>query len=1724
MKKLILFALALVLTSFAFAGLYTLGDGTSNQYYIPVYGSYDYSWNKVIYTAAELQDLGVPAGEINGLGYYASRVPNAPYEFDEVKVFIRHTDASAATTTYPNNTQFQEVYHGDFIVPEIGWHYFMFSNPFVWDGEDNIEILIENYTGYWQSDTPSYLFHSTAPEYLAAHHFGLDFFPTGQGTLYNMRPNTRFFTETIQPPSATLVIKPKDGAVFVPTNSVLNWEVNPDATGYKIYFGETNPPAFLADVVNNNTYYPVMEEGTKYYWQVVPYNSFGDAEDCPIWSFTSSPSNLVIMGDGTTAQNYVPIQPGQQYSVSQTVYDRNMINVSGRRIEQIAYYWNAKNTGVNNDDWSVYMTHTDVDTFASPNHVWIPLDQYTQVYSGNPIFPTTEGWMVIDLDAPFAYNGTQNLVIMVVENSPGNTSGGSFIATSATARSLRYQAATPINPASIPSRNIVNYMPNTALVFGDLTDEPEFAYSPSSLDFGLLQQENPSGWKNVSITNVGSGTLNLSVDDISIFGENATMFEINPQVLPVALGSGESHNIPVRATVTEEGEVNATLRFVYDMENYDVALSAEGLPAGVVLLGDGLLTARYPLGSYYGYERSAALYTAAELGVTNKRINRLSWYATVAAAPAVPTKIYLKAYNTDTIGVNNWAGFISGATLVYDGVDTSIAANDWHHIVLDNSFDLDSGNNLLVLVERNWGGTGSSAGITAPALRSTNMTGMHHTLLADNNAPVGNSVAQSSRPNLMLMSDTFTITAPPNPAIIAAPADGATLVELDAQLRWTSGGGGPSGYKLYLGENNPPELVATLGLEYSYNLNLEYSTTYYWQIVPFNSFGDAVDCPIWSFTTKDDPVIRNYPFVEGFEEYYTNGARIATYWEQFTGPQYTTNYWAANYQQTTYNRTPRTGDWNAVLQSSSHATLVRPIQLEAGNLYLLSFYARQDGPYPDFSNIQALLGNAPTLAALTTPITPLTGLVNGDYQAINGAFQVESSGIYYIGIKGWMNGSPHFISMDDLQIIEIPAGPVAAPHLDYPANGQQRMPVEGFPFEFSWNYAGPEPAGYDLMVANVADLPANYNVDDFFATAISFENANSPHTPEFDDPDFYQYSTRYAWTVVGYNDDYSQMEFMWPPYEFVVEDDPTIREFPWTDSFEDYADFSLDIYPWSQYDGDGMPTYGITSYSFPNQYYTGSYIVFNPDATTPVLNEVWEAYDGNKYLAAFSANGSANNDWLISPPLETTTALNFSFRARSVISDYGLERFRVLVSTTDKNPASFTQISAGDYISAPVDWTKYEYVLNYPNQTIFVAIQCISDDAFTFMVDDVQFNIPNDLDLAIAGFSGNNLGNVNHPAYYDVTVSNVGQYSVGSFTLYLKDAATDAILAEKEVTELLASAATTTEEIFWTPTMEGDFNVYAEIVVSGDANLTNNRSNALPIKVMSENMKVLLVGDPQNISLDWSTPFNFLYEDSVVETIYLASEMQNRSGTIEALTYISYFNAYASDNFQIWMKNTDVNNLNSGWLPFDGYTLVYEGPISAPADVYFVELSITPFTYTGGNLAIRTSRVWNGTWSNNKYWLATVDNNYMGRTRIYFADTNSLDHTNPPLGNVYDHIPDIYFFIDTDELVTVTDSPELSISMQGNQTKLQWQPVDYAYSYNVYESDNPYAFEDAPIATLYKTNHSITTTGDSKFYRVSSKPYRDLVRGIYRKPRFEQHELREIEKPVFKLPYFQKTK
>ena len=167
-----------------------------------------------------------------------------------------------------------------------------------------------------------------------------------------------------------------------------------------------------------------------------------------------------------------------------------------------------------------------------------------------------------------------------------------------------------------------------------------------------------------------------------------------------------------------------------------------------ITIGTGTSVQVYPLGNNYGFERSASLYKASEL-VNTGNISTLAWYANVGGKGARSIKIYLKETTANTIVSSDWSSMTSGATLVYDGSVTP--QQEWNTFILNTAFNYTgNANNLLVLVEANYGGSGNGGGASGNSIRYSDVAGTHMYIRGDYSAPTTTGTITAYRPNLKL--------------------------------------------------------------------------------------------------------------------------------------------------------------------------------------------------------------------------------------------------------------------------------------------------------------------------------------------------------------------------------------------------------------------------------------------------------------------------------------------------------------------------------------------------------------------------------------------------------------------------------------------------------------------------------------------------------------------------------------------------------------------------------------------------------------------------------------------------------------------------------------------------------------------------------------------------------------------------------------------------------------
>jgi len=179
----------------------------------------------------------------------------------------------------------------------------------------------------------------------------------------------------------------------------------------------------------------------------------------------------VIVGTGTNATHYLPVNDYYYYVYSQSIYLKSELgDRPSQSIYKIRLQIQTQNAQAIYSPVTIYIGHTTKTTFTSTTN-WEPIANLTQVWTGtiNVSGLTSGTWYEIPLTTPFPYNNTSNLIVAFDQDDSdyGNNQSG-FAGTTGANRSLRRQSDTVnIDPASPGTGTRVGFFPNMTFVFGD---------------------------------------------------------------------------------------------------------------------------------------------------------------------------------------------------------------------------------------------------------------------------------------------------------------------------------------------------------------------------------------------------------------------------------------------------------------------------------------------------------------------------------------------------------------------------------------------------------------------------------------------------------------------------------------------------------------------------------------------------------------------------------------------------------------------------------------------------------------------------------------------------------------------------------------------------------------------------------------------------------------------------------------------------------------------------------------------------------------------------------------------------------------------------------------------------------------------------------------------------------------------------------------------------------
>jgi hypothetical protein len=785
----------------------------------------------------------------------------------------------------------------------------------------------------------------------------------------------------------------------------------------------------------------------------VTYNAYVRSDcggvDTSAWigpvTFTAG---ILQIGSGATTNTNFPISSCSAYNYTQQIY-LGTEYASGTYITKLKFKYISSGTTIANwNNWTVYMGNTAKTEFASTTD-WVPRAQMSQVFSGT-VTPVAGQWMEIALSPGFVWDGSSNIVVAVDENTAG---------TSCTAT---WSSFTPTGT-------------NRGMYVRGTTDQDPNSPATGTRNSTLAQIQFEIGTPPSCLPPTQLSANNVTATDADL---NWTASTSNP---------AEGYQWEVRSDGGAGGS-GATGRV-------DNGLTA----AGIVTAHTALLAATTPYTFFvraicspgdssvwagpYAFTTPCATYPApftqnfdAALSLPNCWANIGAEQWLFAASGSTSPGYGVSASVDHTTGIGNFAWVDGSGDIGVNSLETpmidmsALTAPYVSFWMLSNNTDDGAQNQIRLDV---WDG---AAWVALLTYGGNSASWLEHTATVPGGIPSTTKFRLVALPSTTgtgsqyyndLLIDDFSVIETPT-CLMPTGLTATNLTTTSADLNWTASTSNPAnGYQWEVrtsgaGGDGPVGLVdngnTAAGIVTANTALLAANTTYTLYV--------RSDCngtfSLWAgpanFTTPC--VVASVPFTEGFESGYSDQAAVDGCWSQ---ESISGSYaWTANSSLSTYNRAARTGSFNAYLHYSDEQWLFHAITLNGGTPYRFSAYARQDGATTTNADLTLAYGTTNTAAGMTNTLVT-QGLTNGNYQFVHGDFTPGATGVYYVGIKGYINGTPWYISLDDISVIEVPtceaptalaASNLTATSADLSWTASTSLPANGYQWEVRTSGAG----------------------------------------------------------------------------------------------------------------------------------------------------------------------------------------------------------------------------------------------------------------------------------------------------------------------------------------------------------------------------------------------------------------------------------------------------------------------------------------------------------------------------------------------------------------------------------------------------------------------------------------------------------------------------------------------
>ena len=192
----------------------------------------------------------------------------------------------------------------------------------------------------------------------------------------------------------------------------------PVVADYQVMLYNTDMFLLANDTVHTNSMqYNALLPGTTYRVRVRKLCDTVSSMVSPLLTFSTNAciggTSDLVDGSWRGSTYYLPVCNAYRYSYTQQIVLASELSGEGD-ISSISFLYNSPVRMSSKNNCTIYMGHTTLSSFTSLSDA-VPHSDLRVVYIGS--LNCSQGWTRILLGTPFAYNGTDNLVIAIDDNS-----------------------------------------------------------------------------------------------------------------------------------------------------------------------------------------------------------------------------------------------------------------------------------------------------------------------------------------------------------------------------------------------------------------------------------------------------------------------------------------------------------------------------------------------------------------------------------------------------------------------------------------------------------------------------------------------------------------------------------------------------------------------------------------------------------------------------------------------------------------------------------------------------------------------------------------------------------------------------------------------------------------------------------------------------------------------------------------------------------------------------------------------------------------------------------------------------------------------------------------------------------------------------------------------------------------------------------------------------------